>query len=438
MPAEPIAANQQIEHLTKMLRRVSEARTPQESSLLFGQLTRDIHPVDGFCSVSRRGLEPGQYKVTRAYVDGALPDGKNDDNPWRDWDALDVHTGGFIGEVISGGDPVYIPELDITGDPVLGDRLAKFGSCAAFPVFDSGEDINWAFTFLTGKDAVPQDAFIHWLLTINLNGRATKNLVTLQQVEALNNQLAHQLERVARIQQSLLPEQTPFIPGLQIATSYLTSDESGGDYYDFFDLGKNLWGIFIGDVSGHGAGAATVTAMANALLHAQPSGMESPARTLAWLNKHMSAKRIESNFMTAFYGVYDANNRTFTGANAGHPAPRKMRPDAKEMKPIVHASAPPLGVLEEITPDEEVITLDRGETLVFYTDGITEAFGGPDGRTMFGLPGLDATLGGCSGEPPCVIDSIHTALLAHTGAMTRDDDQTIVALKVSNESGPDA
>jgi sigma-B regulation protein RsbU (phosphoserine phosphatase) len=438
MPTTRSPASPQVQELTRALRRISESKTPQESAFLFGEMTREIHPIDGFCSISRRGLKRGEYKVTRTFLDGSLPQSADDSNPWRDWATIPIRTGGFIGEIIAHDEPQVFPHIEITGDPVFGDAFAKFGSCAALPVFDQGEALNWAFSFRYGSGAFSNEAYIHWLMTINLHGRATKNLVTIQEVETLNGRLASQLERVARIQQSLLPERTPSIPGLAIATSYLTSNESGGDYYDFFDLGSDRWGIFIGDVSGHGAGAATVTAMANALLHAQPPGIDGPADTLAWLNKHMAAKRIESNFMTAFYGVYDANGRTLVGANAGHPAPRKMFPSAKSIVPIVGASVPPLGVLESISPEEFTLPLSHGETIVLYTDGVTEAFGGADGRTMFGLDRLDATLSDCTGEPPCVIDSIHAALHAHTGAMTRDDDQTIVALKVVDRSVADA
>lgn len=420
-----------------MLRRISESKTPQESAYLFGSMTREIYPIDGFCSISRRGLKKGEYKVTRAFFDGSLPQAADDNNPWRDWAKIPIQTGGFIGEIIADDEPQVFPHIEITGDPVFGDALAKFGSCAALPVFDQGEALNWAFSFRHGADAFTNDAYIHWLMTINLHGRATKNLVTIGEVEKLNSQLASQLERVARIQQSLLPERTPTIPGLNIATSYLTSNESGGDYYDFLDLGSDRWGIFIGDVSGHGAGAATVTAMANALLHAQPADMDGPADTLAWLNKHMAAKRIESNFMTAFYGVYDASSRTLVGSNAGHPAPRKMFPDSGAISPIVGASVPPLGVLEKIKPEETSVPLSLGETIVLYTDGVTEAFGGDGSRMMFGLDRLDATLSDCTGDPPCVIDSIHAALHAHTGAMTRDDDQTIVAFKVTPRTDTD-
>ena len=429
MPTNIQPESRQIEELTRVLRQVSASKTPQESSFLFGSMTRDLHPLDGFCSISRRGLKDGQYKITRAFLDGSLPQSAEESNPWRDWNSIPIQTGGFIGEILAQDEPQYFPDFSVTNDPVFGEALARFGSCAAFPVFDDGEAINWAISFRYGADAFTNDSFIHWLTTINLHGRATKNLVTIGEVEALNTQLAQQLERVARIQQSLLPERTPRIQGLNIATSYLTSNESGGDYYDFFDLGDHRWGIFIGDVSGHGAGAATVTAMANALLHAQPSGIDGPAETLAWLNGHMSAKRIESNFMTAFYGVYDANDRTLIAANAGHPAPRKMCPGEGLISSISGASVPPLGVIDQIVPAETEIKLGEGETLIMYTDGITESFGGNDGRTMFGLEGLDASLEYCTGEPTCVIDSIHSALYEHTGLMTRDDDQTIVAIK---------
>jgi len=88
-------------------------------------------------------------------------------------------------------------------------------------------------------------------------------------------------------------------------------------------------------------------------------------------------------------------------------------------------------VFEPLGATSASIRLEPGDTVVMYTDGITEAFN--PSREMFGVAGLDASLEGCSGAPDCVVDSVHGALYEHTNSRTRDDDQTIVALRFNSE-----
>lgn len=424
------SASSRFEELTALLQSVSSAKTPQEAAYIFGASSRRVFRSEGFLSVSRRGLPDGQYKITRRYVDGRLPLSPNESNPWRDWDRLETHTGGFVGEALARGGPQLITDLDLQDDPVLGDALGKFKTCAVIPIFDNGEPLNWVFEFRNAPDAISADEFETRMLVFNLHGRSTKNLVTAREVEALNAKLNLQLERVAAIQRALLPDATPHIPGARIATSYLTSDDAGGDYYDFLPLSGGRWGIFVGDVSGHGAGAATVVAMLHAILRTYPDKDYDPAGVLRYLNAHISEKRIEGNFVTAFFGVLDPATRELRFANAGHHPPRLKKGEYGPVGALDGCGTPPLGVLEQIDPTTNTVVLEPMDTVVLFTDGITEARRPePDGE-MFGLERLDAALEKCSGEPECVIDSIHTALFAHTNARTRDDDQAIVALRV--------
>jgi sigma-B regulation protein RsbU (phosphoserine phosphatase) len=296
----------------------------------------------------------------------------------------------------------------------------------ATPIFDRGRPLNWAFQFVRDAAAFNEDALELFVMVANLSGTATRNLVAVREAEQATSRLRGQFEEVARVQQSLLPRTLPDIPGLSLATSYLTSDQAGGDYYDFFPFEDGRWGILIADVAGHGAAAATVMAMLHAILHAyQGSGMH-PHLVLEHANSRLVAAGLEGAFTTAFLAIYDPATGEFQFSRAGHNPPRWKRGASGEVLSIEEAGSLPLGVFEPLGATSASIKLEPGDTIVLYTDGITESFNAK--REMFGVSGLDAALEGCSGQPACVVDSVHAALYDHTHSRTRDDDQTIVAL----------
>jgi sigma-B regulation protein RsbU (phosphoserine phosphatase) len=138
------------------------------------------------------------------------------------------------------------------------------------------------------------------------------------------------------------------------------------------------------------------------------------------------AAGLEGAFTTAFLAVYDPATGEFQFSRAGHNPPRWKRGASGEVLSIEEAGSLPLGVFEPLGATSASIKLEPGDTIVLYTDGITESFNAK--REMFGVSGLDAALEGCSGQPACVVDSVHAALYDHTHSRTRDDDQTIVAL----------
>ncbi len=171
-------------------------------------------------------------------------------------------------------------------------------------------------------------------------------------------------------------------PGSEIApSSYLTSNESGGDYYDFFRLPGERWLILIADVSGHGAAAATVMAMLHAILHCYSplNGIDrfDPAQIMEFANDRLLNARLEGNFVTAFLAVFDPATGRFDYANAGHNPPRLKDGLSGKITPIDGAGTLPLGILEDLNATTETIHLKPNDTIVLYTDGITEAFSPP-------------------------------------------------------------
>lgn len=415
--------------LTSLLSRVSEAQDPIEVQRAFGKNMKMRTGADAYISVSCRGLERGQYKITRAQfgdeVGGAYA------NPWANWRSISIHQGGIIGKLIETPTAKLLSDMDVREDPVLGDRLRPYGSAIVTPLFDGGAAVNWGIALSARGRSYSIEEAGDFILLGNLVGGLTRNLLVAKEVRELNARLTSQLEEIAQIQRSLLPPELPRVEGLSLAASYLTSDVAGGDYYDFFDMGSGKWAVVVADVSGHGAGAATVMAMLQTILHGFQERALGPAAMLQHANSALRTKRFESHFVTAFMGVVDGERRRLVYSNAGHNRPELRRWNGG-VSEIDGAASVPLGVLDEAEYVEGAVDLQPLDTVVLYTDGITEAMSPPPDREMFGTQRLTQALEACSGEPSCVIDSIHQKLYDFTRSRQRVDDQTIVAMRVEN------
>ena len=434
------SANPRISDLLETLREMSHVTRAED---LVRSLSRSLHRWvhnDALLAVSRRNLPEGQYKITRRVrytKDGPV---SSTTNPWKDWDRLPTYSGGFIGEMIARDTPEVIHDLDLRDDPVLGDEYAEFNSCVAIPLFDAGESLNWNIGFRNDPQGFSLEDLELTMMIVNLVGRTTLNLMNAQTIERLHYQLRNELEKIASIQRALLPAKLPDIPGLDIAASYQPCELAGGDYYDFTPLDRDpitgqpnpdgRWGVIIADVSGHGASAAVVMAMMQAIVHAYPDYERVCAdRLLAHLNEQFVRKHLDHNFVTAFCADYDPKARLLQYACAGHYPPRIKKPGhGSPVTPLPIHSGLPLGIDDDSCVQQESITLEPGDTLVLFTDGIIESFN--HRREMFGTEGLDAAMHSCSGEPKCIIESISRALAEHEGGIKPADDQTIVAVKV--------
>ncbi len=431
-----LSGSDNVDLYIDMVQRISLAKEPSQVMSAFAEGMRKARGESGLLTVTCKGLKPGHYKITRRIGYDNINRTETND-PWFQRGKLPTHTGGFIGKIIATPAPKLCHNLRITGDPVLGDWLAEFGAAMIIPAFTEGVATNWAIILKREPQAYSIEDLEEHILRANLIGATVNNTVMNKQLREVNARMAREVERIAAIQKALLPRVLPDIRGMKIAASYETYDVAGGDMYDFVCItpeGRHgvtnpdaRWGFMIADVSGHGPGAAVLAAMLNAILYAYPTPPERPSELLNYANKHLCDKRVEHSFVTALMAIYDPPTRRFMFSRAGHPPAIIKTPGS----PLVHldrGGGLPLGVLEDVVYNDEEVTLEPGQTVVLYTDGISESIS--PGREMFGIQGIDAALEGCTGEPDCVIKSITQAMRTHEAGEQPGDDQTIVAMKV--------
>lgn len=431
-----------LQALISMLRGLSRADSSAATLWNFLHEFGRIRKVDFFLGVLPVQSEPGACRVIY-FVSTWSPE-----RSWYKRDMTDqaiaklpIVRGGFITQVMAANDasqPVVQWGFQLQDDPIVPPEAWPCGVCLALPVFAGDRVQEWSLGF--SGQGLPQGVspsiehrdVLQATLTANLLGIANRHSDSLQEIRRLNAQLNSQLEQIAALQQALLPSRPPEIPGVSIATSYLTSDQSGGDYFDFFPLANGRWGILIADVSGHGAAAATITAMLHAILHgyepANPSDAINPARVMDYANRRLAAAGLEGNFVTAFFGVLDPITGELAYSNAGHNPPRVWRSRARTIQDLNDSATLPLGIVPTIDAERGTTTLEPGDTLLLYTDGITESFSVGDKPEQYGVERLDLAISACQGSPDAVIETVHRTLFQHRGSATRADDQTIVAV----------
>lgn len=401
---------------------------------------RQLMGPRGYLSLSTRGLKPGEYKITRLVHPEEGDDRFSKANPWEIWDALPVHKGGFIGDIIRQAYPELVHHLDVKNDPVLGNSIARYRSMMAIPLFDDGEPRNWSISLSEDPEGFTERELEDSILRSNLGGTAVHNTLITQRLREANERIQREVEQIAKIQRSLLPQTLPKFPGISLATSYETFDTAGGDLYDFSvleavdGLPRRLE-VLVADASGHGPAASVVTAMLNAILYAYPNRTDGPGKVLSYANKHLHAKRLEGTFVTAFLAHFDHESRKLIYARAGHPPPVIKSPGHyAPVRRLDDVGGIPLGIMDGIEYEDGSVILEPDETLVMFTDGVTEALN-PAG-VMFGLSGIEQALHECSGEAPCTIDHISAELRLHEAGRKPSDDQTVVAIQFNEPGKP--
>lgn len=187
--------------------------------------------------------------------------------------------------------------------------------------------------------------------------------------------IQQELDIATAIQTSILPKVFPPFPerkDFEIFAEMITAKEVGGDLYDFFLIDKNRLGILIGDVSGKGIAAALLMAVCKTLLKATALKSIPTDRILTEVNNVIAEDSPSNMFVTAFYGVLDTRNGAFEYTNAGHNNPYFI-PSQGEPTPLKDIGGLILGAMKDAEYESNIIMLKPGDTLLFYTDGVTEA-----------------------------------------------------------------
>ncbi|WP_405416710.1 PP2C family protein-serine/threonine phosphatase [Streptomyces rubiginosohelvolus] len=238
-------------------------------------------------------------------------------------------------------------------------------------------------------------------------------------------------EALAVLQQSLLPAELPAVPGMEAASYYHTAspDLLGGDFYDLFPLDAHRWAFFLGDVCGKGPQAAAVTSLARYTLRAAALHNTNPVNALTTLNTvlHDRYTSGEGRYCTAIFGVLqpDDGHVEVHLASGGHPSALIQRADGSS--DYLHTPGGMLiGVLPKATFTAARARLLPGDTLLLYTDGLTEARTGPD-RTLYGDEALRTFTTTQPAQGPQALITALTGLLASFGDGL-DDDTALLAL----------
>jgi phosphoserine phosphatase RsbU/P len=247
-----------------------------------------------------------------------------------------------------------------------------------------------------------------------------------------------QIESLADVQRLLLPD-NPRIRGLEYAIHYQPADIAAGDYYDLMslthhapegyarDVLPDMWGMMLGDVSGHGPAAAMEAVQFDAILRTYRGDEEpfGPAGALTYANRYFFSRRPRRHFMTVFAALSRPDARELDYVSAGHPPALLRRGD--QVLRLGEDGDIPLGVDRERRYANSTCAFLPGDLLVVYSDGLPEASGVE--REHFGFTRIEQLLRDAPPEPRAVLDALLLALAAHQRGPIGHDDQTILVLK---------
>src|SRR5918997_817035 len=287
---------------------------------------------------------------------------------------------GLIGWVAQTGEAVVVPDVRKDARYVNARKETRsevvapiISNDSVIGVFDlESDDLN-AYT--------EDDKQLLMLLASQVAIIVEKAMLHEQLVE--KKRLEAQLEVARQVQLALLPERDPEVDGFDISAYNFSTEEVSGDYYDFVKPYEDQLGLVIADVSGKGVPASLLMAFLRASLRSAIHVGYAPNVAMAKVN-HLLWESIEPHqFVTAFYGMLDATNRTLAFVNAGHNPLLVLEPGGPR---FVERGGLPLGLFKDTRYYEYYLPIDSGQILVLYTDGATEAQS-PEGEE-YGRPRL--------------------------------------------------
>ncbi|MFO0837162.1 MAG: PP2C family protein-serine/threonine phosphatase [Phycisphaerae bacterium] len=421
LPSDTTPARR-LHEFAALVRELSLQRDARQLLNTYRARSQYVIAWDHMLSLSRRYSAGDEVRITRSSRFAESID------PWRDAHRLPVIRSGLAHRLMYAATPVKIDELDVPPDDPAVEHFEGMRSLLASPVYHEGQPLYMTMLMREQPGSFSIDDLTTLVLTSNLVGLSTTNLISAADVRSAYNALEREFRQVGQLQRDLLPRELPMLPGVTVAAHYETSTQAGGDYYDFVRLSDGRLGVMIADVSGHGSPAAVVTAMIHALMNSfgDACGVEpsQPVRVLEALNRNLLRSMRAGQFATAFYGVLDPRTRTFEFATAGHNPPRLMRRATRSIQPLWATPALPLAISDTFEAEQASIRFEPGDRLLLYTDGVTETFN--ERREMFGVEGLDAALTCCSRTPTSILDAVRGALASFSSAPPADDRTLLV------------
>ncbi|HMF55542.1 MAG TPA: GAF domain-containing SpoIIE family protein phosphatase [Pyrinomonadaceae bacterium] len=330
---------------------------------------------------------------------------------------------GFLGQVALTREPII--SLDVLKDSRYFNARPETRSEMVAPII-SNEEVIGVFDLESDQlNAYNQDD-LEVLMLLASQVAIIIEKVMLHEQMMQKRRLEAQLEVARQVQLELLPAADPNLDGFDISAYNFSTEEVSGDYYDWVRIYEDQIGLVIADVSGKGVPAALLMAFLRASIRAATHIGYAPHISMSKVN-YLLWESIERNqFVTAFYGVLDASNKTLAYANAGHNPPLMM--DAAGEARFIERGGLPLGMFKDTRYYEYYLAIEPGETLVLYTDGVTEAVnstGEEYGRERL----AEAVRKGRHLKARDLIDFIHRDMLEWTEGRGAGDDITFFVIK---------
>ena len=253
---------------------------------------------------------------------------------------------------------------------------------------------------------------------------------TYKALQSANNRLQKDIDRARRIQEGLLPQNLPAIPGLSVASRYQPAEKVSGDYFDCFPLDpadpKGVHCLVMADVSGHGISAAMVMAMFKVLLRREARVDLPPSEVLVRLNSTLIEQIRGLHFVTVFLAHFDPHSGRLLWCSAGHCPQVLVRADGN--LETLAGDGLFVGAFDELGACDRELSMSPGDTLVLYTDGITEAEG-QDGE-LYEIDRLCGALRDArSGSPGEMLEAALAGLDRFAPGKALQDDLTLFAAR---------
>jgi phosphoserine phosphatase RsbU/P len=260
---------------------------------------------------------------------------------------------------------------------------------------------------------------------------AIENARLYEEIERQERRLERDLSLARELQFRLLPQARPKLSNLDVAAKFVPARTIGGDLYDFIPYSMSRLSLVIGDVSGKGAPAAIYAALVSGILRSHAPIEPSPAEMLSAVNLSLAERRIEAQFVSLIYCVWDDAQRTLTMANSGLPRPLYVRGGKID---VIEATGLPLGLFDEAEYEEFEFRMKPGDMFVMFSDGILDARNRKG--ELFGRGRVEKIIAECAlKSADCVVNSLFDAVAEHSAGVETFDDQTVVAIRVRTQNG---
>ncbi len=255
---------------------------------------------------------------------------------------------------------------------------------------------------------------------------AVENARLYERLAREEQRLERDLAMAREIQIRLLPQVLPQLRNAELAAKFEPALTIGGDMFDFLEYSGERVALVLGDVSGKGAPAALYAALVSGLLRSTASLEPSPAQMLDAINLSLNERRIEAQYVTLAYAVWDDEGRVMIVANSGLPRPIVCRGGKIES---IESAGLPLGLFEEASYDEVAVDMQSGDLFVMVSDGIIDALS-PSGE-QFGRKRLEEVIQkSCHLSAKEIVRAIFDTVTGHRQMRALFDDETVLAVRV--------